>query len=69
MKIYTVGDQTHECYGHGDYGDEIKIQAQGAYGMGDFPPCFTTKEKAQEYIKRLSLNARKVVVELELVDQ
>jgi hypothetical protein len=68
MKIYTIAEETHECYGHGDYGTELRICKQGGYGTGNFPPLFKTKEKAQEYIKNLKYSTIQKVVEMDLIE-
>lgn len=66
MKIYTIATETHECYGHGDYGNELRICKAGAYGSGKFPPVFKTREQAANYLDTIELNAEMEIVELEL---
>ena len=59
--------KTHECYGHGDYGNEERICREIADGDGGFPPAFTDRAAAAKYIEGLEWNFRKVIVELELL--
>lgn len=66
MKIYTIANETRECYGHGDYGSELKICRHGPYGTGGFPPAFTTREAAEVYLNGLEVRFGKIVVELDL---
>lgn len=51
MKIYTIGIERSECYGHGDYGMEVKIAGMGSYGIDGFPPCFKTSMEAGAYLE------------------
>ncbi len=67
MKIYTIADETHETYGHGDFGKEQRICRQGSYGSGDFPPAFKTREAAQAHIDKMEWKHGKAVVEMELL--
>ena len=55
MKIYAIADKTSQCYGHGDYGDELRICRHGrtGYGTGDFPPVFRKREQAKKYLGSL----------------
>lgn len=68
MKIYAIATESSECYGHGDYGTERKISREGAYGGGNYPPCFRTREEAEAYIAAMEWKHGKHVVELELRD-
>ena len=68
MKIYAIANETHECYGHGDYGTELRICRQGSYGVDGFPPTFKTQEAAQKYINGLKWNHGQKIVELDLRD-
>lgn len=68
MKIYTIANKVSECYGHGSFGDELRICRQGSYGSGEFPPAFKTREAALQHLSTLKYNHDKVVVELELKD-
>lgn len=72
MKIYTIGVESHETYGHGDFGTETQIHTLGAYGTGEFPPCFTKRWSAEQWLKnakqdRVLYCGGETVVELELV--
>lgn len=49
MKVYTVAHVTHECFGHGDFGDQLTI-CSNCYEK--FPPFFDSREKAQQWLKR-----------------
>lgn len=64
--IYALAEEVGQTYGHGDYGREMMIRKTGWYGSGDFPPCFTSRQAAEEYTKKLSMSDRKVIVELQL---
>jgi hypothetical protein len=66
MTIYTIADETHETYGHGDFGTEQRILRQGSYGCGEFPPAFTTRRSAQEWIDAQKYKGGKAIVTLEL---
>lgn len=66
MKIYALAKVSNECYGHGDFGNENRICRMGAYGMGEFPPVFTSKEDAERVVKEDPQFAELVVVELNL---
>jgi hypothetical protein len=69
MKIYTIATETHECYGHGDFGTEQRIVRTGSYGSGGFPPAFTTREAATEWLKAngKTFYLKTAIVELELL--
>jgi len=72
MKVYTIAVESNECYGHGDCGVELRIVRMGSYGSGNFPPLFTTRVAAEEWLKRDSnqfysmLTMR--IVELDLLE-
>ena len=68
MTLFAIASETHECYGHGDYGTEERIIRLGAYGLEGFPPVFTTKNRAQEWIDSQKMYSGLVVVKLELQD-
>lgn len=65
--VYTIAVETSECYGHGDYGTELRIVRTGAYGTGDFPPAFTDKAKAESYLRQKHPFGGAKVVPLELI--
>lgn len=66
MKIYTIGTEVSQTYGHGDCGSQTMIQREGFYGSGDFPPCFLTRKFAENYLaEKKTLFGR--IVELELI--
>lgn len=67
MKIFTVAKKVHQCYGHGDYGDELHIVRGGYFGDVPFPCCFKTREQAEKWFLSKG-NSDSVIVELELVD-
>lgn len=50
MKAYTIATRATECYGHGDYGEAEKICRVGDYDTGEFPPIFTDRSKALDYM-------------------
>lgn len=66
MKIYTIATESRECYGHGDFGTELRIVRQGGYGSGDFPPCFTHQHEALLWRDAQQFKTG-VLVELELL--
>lgn len=49
MILYTLATKTHECYGHGDSGTELRIIKEGPWNQGSFPPLFKTPEAAEAY--------------------
>ena len=69
MKVYTIAVESNECYGHGDCGVELRIVRMGSYGSGNFPPLFTTRVAAEEWLKKTSnLFYSTHIVELELLE-
>ena len=69
MKIYAIGNTTHQVHGHGDCGDEIHIIPENAYfGKTDFRPVFKDKTKAEDYLNSIEFNYRLLIVELELIE-
>ncbi len=68
MKIYTIATKTHEVYGHGSCGTELRICQKEVYGVGGFHPAFKTKKAAKEYLDSIKWNHNKQIVELELCD-
>lgn len=70
MKIYGIAVETHECYGHGDFGNELRIVKLGPYGAGPFPPLFAERQYAEEFIRKATPKSfqKLQVVELELMD-
>ena len=66
MKIYGIAIVSHECYGHGDFGDETQIRRLGAYGSGKFPPFFLKREDAEKYLKSVDSFDRRTIVEVDL---
>lgn len=65
MKVYGLAIETHECYGHGDYGTEQRICRLGPYGLGTFPPVFEKREQAEEFARKMASKVTLVVVELD----
>lgn len=65
MKVYGLAIETHECYGHGDYGTEQRICRMDAYGMGPYPPVFEKREQAEEFARKMANVVTLVVVELD----
>jgi hypothetical protein len=55
ITVYALAVERRECYGHGDYGDLLRIEQQGAYGSGPafFHPLFLSEEKANAYLDSL----------------
>lgn len=69
MEIYTIADETNECYGHGDFGSELRICHQGGYGTGEFPPVFKSRKAAEKYLNGIKWNCNKKIVTLNLRDE
>jgi hypothetical protein len=68
LAIFTIGSKTDECYGHGNYGTETRICREGAWGTGQFPPCFCSRTDAERYIASKGWqHDDKIVVELRLM--
>ena len=66
-KVYAIATQEFICYGHGDYGKELKIcQVDAYHKLGTFPPIFKDKSKAESYLDKLKWSSEKKVVELNL---
>lgn len=61
---YTIAQRIDRTYGHGDFGVEYHICTEELYNIGDYPPLFKTKKKAEEYGRNLSDNGRMIVVEM-----
>jgi hypothetical protein len=68
-KVYTIATLKRECFGHGDYCNELKICQKGPYGTGPFPPVFLNRQLAQDYLDSLRWNHDKQIVELELIEK
>lgn len=66
--IFTIGTKVSHTYGMGDYCEEIHICTEECYGLGPYPPCFTTQEAAEAYLATTSLNYNKCIVELKLIE-
>jgi len=68
MKYYTIANVTSECYGHGDYGSELRIVKHGGigYGTGNFPPIFRTKSLAENWMKSQDFTGELRIVDLEV---
>lgn len=60
-KVFTVAAVKSQCFGHGDYGNVLSICPEGAYGTGDFPPVFMSRESAESYLAKINLGDRKIV--------
>lgn len=68
IAIYAIAIERKECYGHGDYGNILSIEQQGAYGSGPafFHPVFLSKRKAEDYCRSLNSFEETRIVPLEL---
>lgn len=66
--LYTFAVNKSVCYGHGDYQHEDQILRTGSYGEGDFPPVFSTREKAEAFLENRNGQVGWKIVELHLVD-
>lgn len=49
-KLFGLAQDTHQVYGHGDTGTELRICRMGPYGTGEFPPVFTSRKNAEDWI-------------------
>ena len=78
MKIYTIATLKNECFGHGDYRNELKIcqdiiqyhkdpTTNQLIGIQTFHPVFADKPLAQTYLDELKWNSDKRIVELEFI--
>ena len=67
MKIYTIAQETHEVYGHGSCGTELRICKAGAYGTGEFPPCFDSYKQAAVWLAEQEYIDSPRIVELDLL--
>ena len=65
--IYALGTNKRECYGHGDYGNEVSIRQFGGYSDSAFYPTFATRQLAQEYLDQIPYHGDMVIVPLELI--
>lgn len=56
--VYGIGQKRRECYGHGEFGDELAIRKQSTRIPGpyveEFPPLFLTEKEAWDWIKKQS---------------
>lgn len=69
MKGYIIATETNECYGQGDYGNELSMKQENAYHTkGVFPPVFLKRESAEKYLKSLKWRHGKTVEEVEIVE-
>jgi hypothetical protein len=64
-KIFALANKVSQCYGHGDYGEELMIRNQGFYGIDGFPPTFATRELAEEFLS-IRVHDNLQIVEIEL---
>ena len=68
MKVYAIATKTNECYGHGDYGEEWKIEQEDAYHKeGKWNPIFVDKAKAMKFLDEMRWKHDKSIVEIELI--
>jgi len=66
--VFGFVTDVHKVYGHGDTGTEQCICRTGSYGTGEFPPLFTTRQAAEDYVKTHSNVAGLTIVPLNLYD-
>jgi len=71
MKIYTIAGTATEPGDQGMRGFEVSaIRQIGSYGSGGFPPCFSTEQMAEEWLKDNRMRCwggTPHIVELELI--
>lgn len=68
ITIWGIAHNRKECYGHGEYAEELSIRQENAYGPEEpfFHPFFLCKERAEAYRDSMKLDAMTCVVPLEL---
>ena len=66
--LFAIANETHETYGMGDCGKELRIRRQGPYGSGEYPALFTSRENAQTWIDSQEWKAGLQVVEMTLIE-
>lgn len=66
--IWGIASKSTECYGHGEYIEELSIRQENTYGPREafFHPFFLSKERAEAYQNSMKLSAITCVVPLEL---
>ena len=69
MQLYTIAKKCNACYGHGDFGTELRIVKDGGYGEGDFPPIFPSEISANLYKSHRGWGENYVVVPLTLNEE
>ena len=70
MKIYAIATKTRVCYGHGDYGEELKIEMVDAYhAVGKWNPVFFNRDTAQAFLDNLRCNHDKKIVKIDLIEK
>jgi hypothetical protein len=68
ITIWGIARKTTECYGHGEYVEELSIRQENAYGIEQafFHPFFLYKERAEAYRSSIGLDGTTCIVPLEL---
>jgi|688.fasta_scaffold2157189_2 hypothetical protein len=68
ITIWGIAHKRTECYGHGEYLEELSIQQENTYGpkKAFFHPFFLYKERAEAYCSLMKLGTGACVVPLEL---
>lgn len=66
--IWGIAYKRTECYGHGEYVEELSIRQENTYGPKEafFHPFFLYKERAEAYRSLMGLGGATCVVPLEL---
>lgn len=65
MKIYALATKIHQCYGHGDYGDDIVISITSGYdGSSCNPRIFAHKIDAER-----NATPNEIIVELDVIER
>jgi hypothetical protein len=67
-ELFSIATKTSVCYGHGDFGNPLRICSEDEYfGGKKFPPVFIDRDAAQKYIDDMGYRGiGKEVVTLEL---
>ena len=66
LTVFGIARTSRQVYGHGDSGDEQKLERTGSYGTGEFHPLFVNEVDAATYLCSIPYNHNLAVVPLTL---
>ena len=69
MIIYGIATKVGHCGGKDDNYDSWDIRTEGGWGSGDYPPFFTSRLDAAEYIRDLPYHSDKRIVQINLISK